>query len=89
MVITISETVIMYLLFLLWKVLRFFLLVLFLNFYRGVNYITWEHKEELFQEDEVCATFYFLYVIRTGFFFYFNMVTTIPKPSLHGPCILK
>ena len=54
-----------------------------------MNYITWEHKEELFQEDEVCATFYFLYVIRTGFFFYFNMVKTIPKPSLHGPCILK
>ena len=23
-----------------------------------MNYITWEHKEELFQEDEVCATFY-------------------------------
>ena len=31
-VIMISETVIMYLLFLLWKVLRFFLLVLFLIF---------------------------------------------------------
>ena len=37
-----------------------------------MNYITWEHKEELFQEDEVCATFYFLYVIKTGFFFLFQ-----------------
>ena len=60
----------------------------FLFFIRGVNYITWEHKEELFQEDEVCATFYFLYVIKTGIL-YSNIMTTISNPSFHGTCILK
>ena len=54
-----------------------------------MNYITWEHKEELFQEDEVCATFYFLYVIRTGFFFFLfqhgeNDPQAVASWSLHS-----